>query len=217
MIYLYAIVDGVDDVADMRGVQGESLSTVDLAALHVVIGDVASSPGIDAETLAAQDRVVRELTSRASALLPMRFGATFTTLDAARDALDTQRDGLHERLDRVRGREQMSLRALVAPGPLDASGALGARNPIGASGTEYLRQRARPRELAPVLDAVASLVHGTHVERGRVAAVLTVYHLIDRGRGDAYRVRAAAASRELAGITIHVSGPSPCYAFASAT
>jgi Gas vesicle synthesis protein GvpL/GvpF len=211
VIYLYAIVDGVDDVADMHGIQGEPLSTMELAALRLVIGDVVKSPGVDAQALAAQDRVVRELTSRASALLPMRFGATFTTIDAARDALDTQRDGLRERLERVRGREQMSLRALGAGGRLEASGA------VGATGTEYLRQRSRPRELAPVLDAVASLVHGTHVERGRVAGVITVYHLIDRGSGDDYRVRAEAASQDLAGITIHVSGPSPCYAFASAT
>ena len=209
MIYLYAIVDGVEDVADMRGVQDERLTLLEMGGVRVVVSDVASSPAVNAQTLAAQDRVVRELAARAGALLPMRFGATFATENAARDSIDTQAGGLRERLERVRGREQMSLRALVAHGAGDASG------PPGTTGTEYLRQRARPPELVPVLEAVATLVHGTHVERGRVAGVITVYHLIDRGGGDEYRVRALDASQRLQGLTLHVSGPSPCYAFAS--
>ena len=85
-------------------------------------------------------------------------------------------------------------------------------------GSLYLRQRASavmPEEITQVIDALRGLQSATRVEAGRTAGVVaTVYQLIDRGTSEKY-VRAV---REIGlaspHLSIRVSGPSPCYAFA---
>jgi hypothetical protein len=72
-----------------------------------------------------------------------------------------------------------------------------------------------PAEIAPLLDALRPFERGTRVERGKSAGVVaTVYHLIDRGSSEAYRDAVTRSAASAPALTIHVSGPSPCYAFA---
>ena len=85
-------------------------------------------------------------------------------------------------------------------------------------GSLYLRQRASaliPEEITQVIDPLRGLQSATRVEAGRTAGVVaTVYQLIDRGTSEEY-VRAV---REIGlaspHLSIRVTGPSPCYAFA---
>jgi hypothetical protein len=85
------------------------------------------------------------------------------------------------------------------------------------AGTDYLARRARPPEIAPLLEALSTVVTATRIERGRTADVLaTVYHLITRGAEGEYRQRLENARPLLANIAMYVTGPSPCHAFASA-
>lgn len=213
MIYLYAIVDRLDGVRELRGLEGEALDVLTFEGVRVVAGTIHTAPDISRERLAAQDQIVRALHHRAAALLPMRFGAVFRSEEDAARAVALHASGLGERLARVRRREQMTLRVPGAPGALGATGATGAPGAPGAAGTEYLRERARPREIAPLLDALGPIVRATIVERGKAGGVLSVYHLIDRGSSDEYRRLADAVVREQPAYTVHVSGPSPCYAF----
>ena len=72
-----------------------------------------------------------------------------------------------------------------------------------------------PEEITQAIDALRGLQRATRVEAGRTAGVVaTVYQLIDRGTSEEY-VRAV---REIGlaspHLSIRVSGPSPCYAFA---
>jgi hypothetical protein len=80
-----------------------------------------------------------------------------------------------------------------------------------------LRQRARPEELAPLIDAVASHVRATSIERGKQSGHWTVYHLIDRGMASAYRQDLEAALVAQPMLRVHIGGPAPCYAFAPST
>ena len=203
MIYLYAITDGVSDLTGVRGVDDEVLVLLTVAGVHVVAGEIRQAPTLSRDTLSRQDALVRALHDRAAALLPMRFGAAFPSLGDVERALALQEDGLLERLDRVRHREQMTLRV---------SGLGGGSSMPAGSGAEYLRQRARPTEVAPLLDAAAALVRATHVEHSKSAGVISVYHLIDRGTSEEYR-RVITSADDSAGMKVHVSGPSPCYAF----
>ena len=214
ILYLYAVVDGLGDVAGMTGIRAEPLATLTFEATTVVAGWMADAPPVEREHLASQDAVVRALHARAASLLPMRFGSTFATVDAAARAVTTLQSDLQERLERARGRDQMTLRIIGAARdaiPLTAS------TTTAMSGTDYLSARsakATPPELVPLLDALKSLQHATRVEAGRhPELVATVYQLIDRGRAHEYRAAVEGVRGSLAGRTVRVTGPSPCYAF----
>jgi hypothetical protein len=134
----------------------------------------------------------------------MRFGAAYASHDDASKALTTHADGLRERLRHVRSREQMVLRI---------TGASAAR-PTVASGTDYLRTRARPPEIAPLLDALQPFVQDTIVERGQARHVIaTVYHLIARSTSASYRNAVWASAAQLPQLSVRVAGPMACYAF----
>ena len=214
MIYLYAIVDGLDDVQLLRGIEGESLVVFEFDHVHVIAGEIHTVPAITRELLTSQDQIVRALHERAAALLPMRFGAAFRSREEAERAVALHVVGLRERLDRVRQREQMTMRVAAASAVArqDEHASFG-ETLLEGSGAAYLRQRARPREIAPLLDAVAPVVRATTVERGKAASVMSVYQLIDRGTSGEYHRRVDVAAREQTALTVHVSGPSPCYAF----
>jgi hypothetical protein len=205
VIYVYAIVDDLADVSGVLGIAGESLALASVDDVQVVASSLDTAPAITRETLSAQDRVVRALHDRAAALLPMRFGSWFASLEDTQRAVALHAAGLRDRLDRVRHRDQMTVRVAFTQQAHAADS--------GRSGADYLRERARPTELAPLLEPLSTLVRATMVERGRTPGLITVYHLVDRGANVTYREVVERAARETRGLTVHVSGPSPCYAF----
>jgi hypothetical protein len=202
VIYLYAIVDGLGTIADLKGVDREPLTIVEFDDVHVVAGEVPSAPEVTRDVLAAQDAIVRSLHDRAAALLPMRFGSAFASRDAAAQAVAVHAIGLHERLTRVRGKEQMTIRI---------TGLTESAAP--RSGADYLRDRARPPELAPLFEALAPLASATHVERRHNSGLVTVYQLIERGLHQAYRQTVSDTTATIPASSVRVSGPAPCYAF----
>ena len=226
MIYLYAFIDDFQPFDLSSGVSGEAIAVIEIESIRVATGQIARRPDLSAGVLAAQDRIVRELQGHAAAVLPLRFGATFAGEDDAARAIRTRKPALIEGLALVRGREQMTL--WITQGARSATGATGAtafglahRSDEVAKvgpGSLYLRQRASavmPEEITQVIDALRGLQRATRVEAGRTAGVVaTVYQLIDRGTSEEY-VRAV---REIGlaspHLSIRVTGPSPCYAFA---
>jgi hypothetical protein len=216
ILYLYALADRLPSIDDIAGVGGEPLVTVEGSGARLIGGWLPEVPAAERATLEAQDRLIRTLHDRADALLPMRFGTAVADVARAVDAVDVIGAGLAERFALVRGREQMTIRvvrrdAATAPAPSPVPSAQ-------QTGTEYLRARSRkdaPPELAPLLDATGSLMRARRVERGRHEdAVATVYELIDRGTSVAYRTLAGEAARRVPELSVHVTGPSPPYAFA---
>jgi hypothetical protein len=214
MLYLYALADPDAQLPDFAGIQGEQLRVLSCDSVAVIAGDISRRPEITSANLRAQDRVVRALHDHLDALLPMRFGAFFASDSDVGRAIDTHLVGLRERLETVRRRDQMTSRVLRGSPP-PAAITVSAEERL--SGADYLRRRARPVEIAPLLHSLTSIVHATRIERGRTDAVVaTVYHLIERGQSDEYRTSVDTAARDLPSLKVHVSGPSPCYAFASA-
>jgi hypothetical protein len=204
VIYLYAVTDVRPELAGLHGVGGETVSALTIAGFVLVCGEVNAVPELSAQTLGVQDQLVRYLHNHVSALLPMRFGSAFASRADVDRVIDLQSVSLKERLNQVRHREQMTIR-LFGPAPPAST---------AASGADYLRQRARPAELAPWLDVVEPVVRATTIERSRTPGLIaTVYHLIDRGAGENYRERVHRVHAP--GLSAHISGPSPCYAFAS--
>jgi hypothetical protein len=74
---------------------------------------------------------------------------------------------------------------------------------------------AVPGAIAPLLDALKPLPRTTRVEASKTTGVIaTVYQLIDRGSSAEYLTRAHDAARALPHLSVRISGPGPCYAFA---
>jgi hypothetical protein len=211
MVYAYAIAEGLGDIADLVGVQGESLATVPVGDGCVVVSDIAATPPLDPNVLRQQDALVRALHDRSRALLPMRFGTVSTSRNEMLHAIDA-REGLLARLASVRGCEQMIVRVLgtaVAGAPVETP----------ASGTDYLRARAKAHEAGPELSTLAEglpdLARDVRIEAAGQPGVLgSVYHLIERGRAREYREAIDRLARDLPHVRVVVSGPSPAYAFA---
>jgi hypothetical protein len=185
---------------------------------------------LTAETLHAQDALVRQLAARASALLPARFGARFADAPTVRQTLDDLAPRLDRALARVRGREQMTIRLFQDRTPSAPSDdpemglGLGQEQEQGP-GTRYMRQRAAEgRRWPPAIEdlraGLADAIDDERVERGQPPVIGSLHHLIPRGSADRYLARleaaAAAASVDASGIRLRVSGPSPAYAFAEA-
>jgi hypothetical protein len=207
-LYVYAIADAPVVLGDLRGVAGESLRIVSSGdgKSHGIAGDFtaagaaatanANAPTLTAETLRAQDALVRDLATRADALLPARFGARFADEQALRQTLNDLAPRLERALTRVRGREQMTIRFFqegsAATGSPAAHGdARKMDNTIDASdvsstsaasvadddaalgpGTRYMRRRAAeghhfPAAIEDLRAALADAIDDERVERGQ--------------------------------------------------
>lgn len=168
---------------------------------------MSQRPQISEAALRMQHELVLRIAGQVNEILPVRFGAFLDRVELER-ILDMRRDAIHQALDTVRGRVQMTIRIrgssprAVAPQTLDAR-----------PGTAYLHARlaaARP-PMPPAALAASALVRHLVVDersdsRGELAAA--VYHLIDRGSVREYRELLAGAAQ-----TAAVSGPWPPFAF----
>jgi hypothetical protein len=215
-LYVYAITDAPIQVDDVPGLACETLSLVDGPSCWLTVGWIAEPPQATVGPLTAQDAVVRTLATRAEALLPLRFGTSFEDERALRASLERfEADGIRSALARVHGCEQMILRVFRS-GPATAV----TRDAAMGPGTAYLTQRAAAMQVMPasLLESLRSELRSIAREEIAEAAqhapmIGSVYHLIPRGAAARYHaiVSAWAAPPD---ITLHVSGPSPAYAFA---
>lgn len=233
--WLYALLDAAPAGALGTGLAGEALRVVPIggppASVFAALGVLDATPAVSEETLRLHDATVRALSELAPAVLPARFGQGAATDEALLARVATCAPELARALEEVRGCEQMTLRAFgdpVEPPPAAAEDL--ADDPSLGPGARYLaaRRRAQERaasievpELAPLLAVLAPLVRGTRVERPRAdaqragpALLASVYHLVLRGEGAAYRALVAEHAPALAPRRVTLSGPWPTYAFA---
>jgi gas vesicle protein GvpL/GvpF len=216
-LYVYALLDGPPRAA-VTGLAAEPLHMVTLGNFVAAVGEMADAPTVEAHTLRGHDAVVRALAASADAVLPARFGCFVADEAALREALLPRARELDDALRLVRGCEQMTVRVYGDPAaePADEPA------PAAGPGTDYLvgrlRERRRARavpELDPVRPALASLVRDERAQRHHTPPLLaSVYHLIERGRAEAYRDAVARAGVSLGSVRLTTSGPWPPYAFA---
>ena len=152
---------------ELTGVMDEPLALIPAAAGWLVVGQAAADvpavgPHASEQTLRAEDAIVRVLTTRATSVLPMRFGTCFENETALQNRMARfTADHLRTALERVRGCEQMTLRLFQpeAPAPEPRGGAASAK-----PGTAYLEQRAAalttalPELLEPLRRALSQIV-----------------------------------------------------------
>ncbi len=226
-LYIYAVAE-IGDGADLGdGLAGEALAVVRSGAVAAVIGHMAQAPEPAADTLRAHDDVVRRLAARCRAVLPARFGSLAPDEAALRAALADRAAEYAASLERVRDREQMTVRIFAATGAGTeaARAAEGTSGGIPASagpGARYLAARAQEAGasgipgLQALLDRLAPVVAAQIIERHDAAPlVASVYHLVERDSGPRYRDALRAAAEAAPELRVAASGPWPPYAFAS--
>lgn len=198
-LHIYAITDGVGDVSDLSGVLDETLQTVTVGSIVVIVGDGCEAVTATRERLAAQDRLVRALHARTHALLPVRFAATVPDVRALTKQVALKKARLTAALQNVRGCDQMTLWLLK-------------------KGAEQARDADGPgAEIQTLAQALRPFVHDERMQAGKTAGVLaSLCHLIERTSGPAYRRAVVQVAPQLPGVAIRVSGPSPAYAFTTA-
>ena len=203
--WLYAVAD-----RSPEGVEGlDPVGDGPVVLLGTGLGDPSE------EALRRFDRTVRAIEEGVGAVLPARFGQPLDETGARR-WVERERSELRERLARVRGRRQMTVRVWGrhprrAPGPTGDDAGPGRR---------YLAERASERldlerpPIAPVRAAVAGIVTAERVRPGSTEPLVApLHHLV--ADGDEHRYRSAVAGAEVGnGWRATVSGPAPPYAFA---
>lgn len=221
--YVYAIVGAGGRPPRARGIGGRALTRVRVGCVGAVVEPMAHAPAVTAERLAAQERLLRRLGARLPAILPARFGSFAANDPELRRFLRGREPVFAAALRRVRGAEQMILRIFVSAG-------LKAGPARARSGAAYLRRRAAALSGAdvPALKAIRAalasrrLVRGERVETHRPAEpapspvegpVVSVYHLIPRGRSQIYCDSVFDIVSRTSGVAAVVSGPWPPYAF----
>jgi hypothetical protein len=209
--YVYALMDS--HLAPLR-VFGRTIEITPVEDVFVAAARVDDVPEVSEKVLREQHAIVTRLATRASAILPMRFGALVDD-ETLQQAVASHRASVHDALSLVRGREQMTVRLFGDP----CSGPAANTGPV-RSGTEYLQRRlsvmelAGLPELAVIRRAVTHLVAAERSEAGRGTLRATMWHLIDRGRSRRYRSALAPLAPTLLPLQIAVTGPWPPFAFA---
>ncbi len=207
MIHVYGIVDELDSLPPVEGVEGAPLERRRVDALELVVSEVPRDE-VTQEAVLRHAEVVEALMGRSRAVLPAQFSRPFAGDEELVSAVTAKASDLEQRLQRVRGCVELGVR-VVAPAP--ESG------PETESGAEYLRarldeERRRSQLIAQLDEPLARLAQET-------AGGATGSNVFER----AYLVRDEDAStflgtvRELQAahpeLSLACTGPWPPYSF----
>jgi hypothetical protein len=212
-LYVYALAD---ERLRKTTLQGHTIEALRVGGIYALAERTEDVPAVSEENLRAQHAIVIELARRVSAILPARFGS-LVDRDELEQIVALRGAILHEALELVRGREQMTVR-LIGDDAV-AVAAAEPRTETGA-GKRYLEMRraAAGYPLPEAVDRLARALephvaaHRAEPGAGTVRAVL--YHLIPRGGSAEYRRELERAAPSAAPFSPSVSGPWPPFAFA---
>ena len=211
MIHLYGIVDGLDELPPVRGLDGAPLERRSLEGLELVFSRTSTPPSaeVSREAVLQHAQVVEELAGRSGAILPAQLGHAFRDDGELATAVREQAAQLARCLERVRGCVEFGLRATVA----EAGDAV----PEAETGADYLRVRL---EQARRLDGLVARLHeplarlARATTRQRRPDGFSAAYLV--ARKDVAQFREAATGLDRAPeATVVCTGPWPPYSFAS--
>jgi hypothetical protein len=211
VIWVYAICDRPELPAPRRrGLAQAPLDGVREGDLLAVVSRHDHAPGEPAlDALMVHERVVEGIMAD-RAVLPMRFGTTLDSDDALRQVLATRVQEFSAALQRVRGRVEVSVRAMQPASEQD-----GERAAVATSGREYLEAKLRTgRDARSLHDPLASLA--VEVDRRPARApdeLLRASYLIDSGALARFRGAVERLQRTHPSVAILCTGPWPPYSF----
>ncbi len=208
MIHVYGVVDGLDELPALAGVDEAPLERRRVAGLELVLssGERPPSGELSRETVLRHAQVVEALMGRSAAILPAQLGHAFRDEDQLAAAIEEQAAQLERGLERVRGCVEFGLRATGEATDV----------PEADTGAGYMHARLEQTRLEDDLvdrlhEPLARLARATTLQR-RAGGVTAAYLV---ARDDAAAFEAAAARLERTpGVTVVCTGPWPPYSFA---
>jgi glycosyltransferase involved in cell wall biosynthesis len=220
VLYVYALVDadGGSPLPAETGHGGAPLCVVARGRVAAICSrhehiDLA----VEAEHLWRHERVAEALMDE-HAVLPVRFGTTVADDDALGAMLDERQAEFADALDRVRGRVEMTVKAMWTPPAPPVEPADGGESP----GRTYLLGRLETRTAAVALaDAIHARLAAQAVDARRQVLVtprllLSAAYLVDRRDVDALLAASDDAARRHPEVELLCIGPWPPHTFAQA-
>jgi hypothetical protein len=238
--YLYGFVRPASRLpAGLTGVEEAPVGPIAIGGLAAVVGEVPAEPfeseaPSDPEWLiprALQHERVIEAMRHTGPVLPVRFGALFTTRRALEDWAAENLESIGDFLGRAAGKDEWTVRlnldlgrAMESLARIDADWAARVRGLPGSPGARYLRekrlaeeaQREARRRAREVAAAVRSAARGLADERllalrkpetAGIEPVLNAAYHVPRAEAAAFRDRATSAAAALPCLRLEFSGP----------
>jgi hypothetical protein len=210
VIHVYGIVDELDSLPPVDGVDDAPLERRRIGGLELVVSEVPREE-VTQESVLRHAEVVEGLLSRSRAVLPAQFSRPFPGEGELVSAVSAKAQELEQRLTQVRGCVELGLR-VIAPAAESA--------PAAGSGADYLRarleeERRHSQLIAELDEPLARLSQAT--AGGSTAPVLERAYLVRAEDVPAFldAVRELkAAHPELA---LACTGPWPPYSFGAET
>jgi signal transduction histidine kinase len=212
VIHLYGLVQGLDELPDVSGLDGAVLERRRIAGLDLVVSrSDHGSAEITHEDVLTHANVVEELMARSRAVLPARFGRAFTSEEELSSAVQTKAPALERGLARVRGCVEFGLRVLRGDSPREPSAA--------PSGRDYMRARLAE---AAERDRLSEDLHGPLARLASASArfggasddLLHAAYLVPEEKTPEFRERVRRIEAAYPKLTMVCTGPWPPYAFA---
>jgi hypothetical protein len=204
-LYVFALTDV--PVMPWEEDDGRRITSVEVEDIYAIAERRDNRPEPTERELQRQHTIVQRIADAAPAVLPARFGS-HVELEELEAIVRQRLDVIHEALDLVRDRVQMTLRVAAPATPPPRP------RPAPTSGREYLRRRHEemfplvPKDAESALRAVRAFIVA---ERRRSAenGVVSIYHLVRKSDVKEYRDALHSAAP-----AISVTGPWPAFAFA---
>lgn len=212
MIHVYGIVDELDGLPPLAGVEDAPLERRRVGELELVVSRVSGDPAteVSRDAVLRHAEVVEELMSRSRAMLPAQFGREFGDEDELEEAVRTQASQLERGLGRVRGCVEFALRVL---GEVVVNGSAPA-----ATGAEYMRERLaetkrRERLVAELHEPLARLSRASTLAP-RPTSLLEAAYLVPVERVTEFRAAVGRLEAARPQLTLVCAGPWAPYSFA---
>jgi hypothetical protein len=232
VIYGYCVrrADEPAPADDLKGISGAGVYLLEESGLGLWYSDLGRTPAPEVQHLREHDVVVREAL-RSATPLPLRFGATFAGIGAARATLRERREEFHASLETVADRVEMGIRvsqAATHEGRVISPPTARVAPPAGTirTGREYLENRRRELDTAAAAraraekaaDQVEALLSDLELPTRREiiadqGVLALVAHLVQRSGVHAYRSRVEMMRASLPELHLVLTGPWAPYSF----
>ncbi|MGH3757913.1 GvpL/GvpF family gas vesicle protein [Actinophytocola sp.] len=248
--WVYAVARGLDPglLAELTGVADETVRPIGEGGLTAVAGSVPLATFGEAalrrnledlDWLAgvarAHDAVVTAL-ARSGPAAPFRLATVYFDDARVSSLLRDQAHGLHEALDRITGRSEWGVKAVLDVSRLPEHTPAGAGPEPSGAGAAYLRRKREQRTARELVErlavewaeeihtALAALAVDARHHRPQSSAlagtsspmILNAAYLVDDGAADEFaRAVHGQGERREKEVTLELTGPWPAYSFAS--
>jgi hypothetical protein len=224
MLYLYAIIDLQGDRPALRlGLADQPISYVLEGGIGAVVSQIEPrAVAANAAQIVRHESIVESL-SEGHGVLPVRFGTMLADDEAVRSLLRERHDIFADDLGRLRGRVEISLRALWADPPAPA---LPAAEEAPRTGRGYIERRIVEERSAAIsrmrAKQVADEIHAQLDQYAEASAckvlpsermLLSAAYLVPRQDTARFQARVAEISAARPEIRLLCTGPWPAYHF----